>query len=102
VAFNARIRETRDVPKRNPVTAFEPVRQATEPRAQDQADDRLKTVGEPLDLAGRRLRRWGGQASTPASDAVIQVATVPPSMARIPSFDRSCLRSGAIPPMPPI
>lgn len=95
-------RESRDITERNLVSALEAVRQASKPRSEDQADGRPETAGESIDLSGGLLRGGSTQDNTPASDAVIQVATVPPSIARMPSLDRSCLRSGAIPPIPPI
>ena len=55
-------------------------------------------LGRPVHLDGR-----GGPVyiSIPAMAAVMNAASVPPTMARSPRRARSSLRSGAIPPIPP-
>lgn len=102
VSRDAGGREAGNVPERDRPAALETVGEPSEPGTEDDPDPRSEAVGQPADLLRRAFGGRGGQASTPASEAVIQVATVPPSMARMPSFERSCRRSGAIPPIPPI
>ncbi len=82
-------REARNIVKGNLLSAFKAVCQTPKTRSQNQAYGRPESACEPIDLVGCLLRRWNTQDNTPASDAVIQVATVPPSIARMPSLDRS-------------
>src|SRR5437867_5788246 len=85
------------------------IRDPSQPRAEHDRDARLELPESPRHDVGRLLDRTAPRSPLPAAHSNIpasvadrKFASVPAIMARNPSRARSCLRSGASAPMPPI
>src|SRR6185503_1454717 len=99
VARYARLGEAGDVLIEDAQRIGNLVGEETEARAEDDRDSGLP--GSEL-LADGVQRRADTHNRMPARVAERKLASVPAIMARRPSRARSCLRSGASAPMPPI
>src|SRR5258705_273066 len=99
VARHARLREARDVSIEDSQGVGDLVGEKPEPRAEDDRDPGLPRSQL---LADGVQRRANTHNRMPASVAERKLASVPAIMARNPSRARSCLRSGASAPIPPI
>src|SRR2546427_2024589 len=89
--------------------ALDRIRDPSQPRAEHDRDARLELPESPRHDVGRLLDRTAPcsllpapHSNIPASVADRKFASVPAIIARNPSRARSCLRSGASAPMPPI
>ncbi len=111
VAGDSRARKTRDLRVGNPDRVLEVLGELGEAGAEDHrdVDPARARLLQPLeggrdhfrdDLASARGGRR--QRIAPATVAVMNEASVPAIMARMPIRDRSLRRAGAMPPMPPI
>src|SRR5258706_9790409 len=89
--------ETGDVPILDPQRVGDLVGQKPEARAEDYRDAGFPGAELLADGVQRRVHN-----SMPARVAERKLASVPAIMARRPSRARSCLRSGAKAPIPPI
>src|SRR3954463_701222 len=103
VARHAGFREARDRAVGDPNWVGHLVGEKTKPRTEDDRDSGLELPQPLFDRRGRGLRRaLLHYNKMPASVADRKLASVPAIIARKPRRARSCLRSGARAPMPPI
>jgi len=106
VSFDARRRKTRDFLEGHRCSVAHLRHEVAEPGAENHLHRRGE--GQPVaQEIGRRLhihanhRPLPAQRIIPATVAVMNAAIEPAIIARRPKRERSCLRDGAIPPMPP-
>src|SRR5439155_19704157 len=99
---NLRRRPRREVPTGARHRRAQRASRVTEPRPQHDAYPRQLVYGGPNGGCRGQGPGVGGQLNTPAIVAVMKLASVPATIARIPSRARSWRRVGASEPMPPI